>query len=86
MKEIKLGDKVRCKITGFTGIAVAKTEFLNGCVQWNILPKAGKDGKMPEEIGIDKQSLELLPIPKKKPVKKSYTGGAMNRNLSRRNY
>ena len=30
MREIKLGDKVRCKITGFTRTAVAKTEFING--------------------------------------------------------
>ena len=85
MKEIKLGDKVRCKITGFTGIAVAKTEFLNGCVQWNVLPKAGKDAKMPEDMGIDEQSLEIIPL-KKKKIKRRDTGGAMNRNLSRRNF
>ncbi len=85
MKEIKLGDKVRCKLTGFTGIAVAKTEFINGCVQWSVLSKMGKDKKMPEEIGIDSQSLELVSKPKKR-TKKKETGGAMNRNLSRRNY
>ena len=85
MKEIKLGDKVMCKLTGFTGIAVAKTEFLNGCVQWSVLSKMGKDKKMPEEIGIDEQSLEIIPL-KKKKIKRRDTGGAMNRNLSRRNY
>jgi len=85
MKEIKLGDKVRCKLTGFIGIAVAKTEFINGCVQWSVLSKIGKDKKMPEEIGIDEQSLEIVPL-KKKKIKKSDTGGAMNRNCSRRNY
>ena len=88
MREIKLGDKVRCKITGFTGTAVAKTEFINGCVQWSVVPRvkdARKQITMPEEIGIDEQSLEIVPL-KKKKIKKSDNGGAMNRNCSRRNY
>ena len=34
MSKIKLGDKVRCKITGFIGIAVVRSEFLNVCIQW----------------------------------------------------
>jgi len=84
MKEIKLGDKVRDKVSGFIGIAVAKTEFLNGCIQWSVMPKAGKDGKMPEEVGIDSQSLEVI-IPKVK-IKKKDTGGRITRNLCRRNF
>lgn len=84
--EIKLGDKVRCKITGFTGIAVAKTEFINGCIQWSVLSKIGNDKKMPEEIGVDEQSLEIVPVKKKKVIKKERYGGAMNRNLIRRNF
>lgn len=80
MREIKLGDKVRCKITGFTGIAVAKTEFINGCVQWNVLPKGDKNNKMPEDISIDKQSLEVIPI-KKKKIKRASNGGPMHRGI-----
>ncbi len=76
--EIKLGDKVRDKISGFIGIAVSKTEFLNGCIQWGVMPKAGKDGKMPEEVGIDEQSLEKIKV-KNKNIKKKETGGAINR-------
>jgi hypothetical protein len=34
MSEIKLGDYVRDKLTGFKGVAVARTEFVNGCVQF----------------------------------------------------
>ncbi len=83
--EIKLGNKVRCKITGFTGIAIAKTEFINGCIQWNVLPKGDKNNKMPEDISIDEQSLEIVPI-KKKPVKKRETGGAMTRGLKLRGF
>ena len=84
-EEIKLGDKVRDKVSGFVGIAVARTEFLNGCIQWSVIPKAGKDGKMPEEVGIDSGSLEKV-IKKKVKVKKKDTGGAMTRNLKRRNF
>jgi len=86
MENIKLGDKVRCKITGFTGIAVVRSEFLNGCIQWSVLSKMGKDNKMPEEIGIDEKSLEIIPTPKKKVVKKEENGGAMTRGFVRRNF
>lgn len=85
MKEIKLGDKVRCKLTGFTGTAVAKTEFINGCIQWNVLPKGKDKGKMPEDMSIDEQSLEVIPKKKKKKIEKSETGGP-NTKLLRRNY
>ncbi len=69
MEQIQLGDKVRCRLTGFTGIAVAKTEFINGCVQWSILTKVDKSNKMPEEVGVDEQSLEII-TPKKRATKK----------------
>jgi len=84
-EQIQLGDKVRCKLTGFTGITVCKSEFINGCIQWSILPKGDKKNKMPEEVGIDDQSLEIIPI-KKKKIKKEETGGPMTRGLKLRGY
>lgn len=85
MTEIKLGDKVRCKLTGFTGIAVVRSEFLNGCIQWNVLPKADKINKMPEEMSVDEQSLEVIK-PKKKKVKKTENGGPMRKGFHQRGY
>jgi len=85
MTQIKLGDKVKDKISGFVGIAVAKTEFLNGCIQYSIQPKVEKGNNVPDEIGIDEQSLEIVK-PKKIKVKKKDIGGAMTRNLYRRNF
>lgn len=85
MEKIKLGDKVRCKITGFTGTAVAKTEFINGCIQWNVLPKGDKNNKMPEDMSIDEQSLEVVPVKKKKITKKE-NGGPTTRGLKLRGY
>ena len=48
--KIELGDKVKCEHSGFTGVAVAETRFINGCVQYSVLPKVDKDNKIQEEI------------------------------------
>lgn len=39
MSKIKLGDSVKEKITGFAGIAVAKTSWLSGCVRFSVRRK-----------------------------------------------
>lgn len=74
---INLGDKVRDKITGFVGIVTSKTTFLNGCVQFGVQGKTDKENKMPDAIGIDEQSLELLNPPKDK--KSEERNGGPNR-------
>ena len=84
--EIELGDKVRCKITGFTGIVVARTEFLNGCVQCDILPKGDKKNKMPEANGIDQQSLEVIKSKKKVEKKEDANGGLNRRGVELRGF
>lgn len=55
-----LGKKVKCMVTGFTGIATARVEFINGCVQICVKPKAGKDGKMPDGEYIDIHQIEIV--------------------------
>ena len=85
MSEIQLGDKVRCKLTGFTGITVAKTEFINGCIQWSVVPKISKDNKFPEEVGIDEQSLEVI-NPKRKILNKKENGGPITRGRFQRGF
>lgn len=62
-REIELGDKVKDLITGFEGIAVAKTEFINGCVQFSVA-KQLKKGEIGEPC-IDSKSLRIV---KKKAV------------------
>lgn len=57
---IKLGNKVRCVITGYEGIATAKVEYINGCVQYCVKPKVGPDGKMDNSEYIDIQQLEVI--------------------------
>ena len=85
MNEIKLGSKVRDKVSGFIGVAIARTEYLNGCIQYSVQPKVGKDNKVPEEIGVDAGSLEVIQL-KKVKTKKKDTGGAMTRHFHRRNF
>lgn len=85
-KKIKLGDKVKDKVSGFEGIATAKTIFLNGCLQIEVTPKI-KEGEPNTSdklfgIGIDIEQLEKIGnginISTKKPIKKNI-GGRMRR-------
>ena len=74
MKNIELGDTVQCTVTGFKGVAVMKTEFLNGCIQYSVAPKVGKDNKIIEDVSIDEGSLKVIKK-KTKPRQRSSTGG-----------
>ena len=61
---IKLGQKVKCTVTGFTGIATSRVEYLNGCVQYGVTPKMmlkdSKDGKYPDSPYIDEGQLLVV--------------------------
>ena len=39
MTKLRLGNKVRCVITGFEGIATAKLEYLDGTVDYGVTPQ-----------------------------------------------
>ena len=72
--KINLGDEVECSITGFRGTAIAKTEHLNGCVQYDIVPKVNKDNEVQETISIDEEQLKVI-NPKKLGKPKPSGGG-----------
>lgn len=72
---IVLGSKVRDKVTGYTGIAVARTEWLNGCVRISVQGKAAK-GKLPDDTHwVDIEQVEVISKPAMKKAKPS--GGPM---------
>ena len=73
---IKLGDKVRDKVSGFTGIAVARHIYLEGCTRISIQPEIDKDGKLPESMSFDEPLIEIIE-PQKiiKREQSEYTGG-----------
>ncbi len=54
---IKLGEKVKDSITGFTGIAIAKVEYLNGCVSIEVKSQKLKDGQPIKAHWFDEQNL-----------------------------
>lgn len=57
---IKLGDRVRDKITGFEGIATARVVYLNGCIQFCVDPGVNKEGEMMKGEYIDVSQLEVI--------------------------
>jgi len=57
---IELGQKVRDKITGLEGTAIARTEWLHGCVRIVIQPHGLKDGLPLEVQTVDEPQLEII--------------------------
>jgi hypothetical protein len=73
---IKLGDEVRCKVTGFKGVATSRQIHMNGCNHVCIQPKIKKDGTLPESQWFDEIQVEVTK-PKTPVKKKSFKGGPM---------
>ena len=79
MSKIQLGDKVKDTVTGFTGIAVGRTEWIAGCSRITIQPecKKGKEMDLEDNQTFDEPLLKI--IRKKKVEKKSpKTGGPID--------
>lgn len=58
---VNLGDRVKDRISGVQGIAVARTEWLYGCVRICIQQeKATKDGKPQDTFTVDEPQCEVL--------------------------
>jgi len=61
MFKYELGVEVKDKITGFTGIAMSRCEYLTGCVQYGVCPQQlTKDGDLPTWHYLDEDRLILL--------------------------
>ena len=59
MKEIKLGDAVKCKITGFQGIVIGRAEYLHSATQLSVLATTLSDGQPMDAVWISEARLEL---------------------------
>lgn len=58
---VKLGDKVKDTVTGFQGIAVARTTWLHGCDRINVQPvELDKDKKPLEAVVFDEKQLIVV--------------------------
>jgi len=70
-EEMKLGDRMKDRISGFEGIAVAYSCWLNGCERFCLQPPTDKNGKLLEAEWVDVSQLrvvkrEAFKIPKQK--------------------
>lgn len=61
-----LGEKLKDKVSGFTGVAVSEHNYLNGCARYTIQPPVDADGKLPECETFD--SFQLEKVEDSKPV------------------
>ncbi len=67
MNNIHLGDKVKDSITGFVGIAVGRTIWIQGCDRITVQPEGlTKEGKLYESFSFDEPQLIVV----KKKAKK----------------
>ena len=69
---IKLGQKVKDKVTGFQGIAITKCIYLNGCIQYSVQPPVNEKGESPKSNWVDEGQLivvdhGILPEPLPEP-------------------
>jgi len=76
-ENFKLGMRLKDKITGFMGIAIAKSEFMNGCVQYYLKARLDKDGKVQDAVVFDSQQLEFVDDGLSSDKEKKPTGGIM---------
>lgn len=54
-----LGTRVKDGVTGFEGVAMARTEYLYGCVRVCVQPTELRDGKPIEPVWFDEQRLDV---------------------------
>jgi hypothetical protein len=81
---IKLGDKVRDTITGFKGIAIARSIWLTGCDRITIQPEGlNKEGKTFEQLTFDEGTVEVIKAKKHKRVNNE--GGGPQKELPKYN-
>ena len=60
LKDVTLGAKYRCRVTGFTGIATSKTIWMNDCLRVGLTPRVSKDNLKAEGISFDVEDLEYV--------------------------
>ena len=60
LDKINLGDKVKDKVTGYTGIAVSSTDYLQGCTRIAVQAQELKDGKPVAELWVDEPQLTII--------------------------
>jgi hypothetical protein len=59
--DITLGLELRCRVTGFRGVATQRTTLMSGNVQYALQPKAAEGATaLPEAVNFDYHTLEVV--------------------------
>ena len=58
--EFKLGSCLQDKVSGMKGIATARVKYLNGCIQYCIVPKSQTGNDRPDGFYIDVDQLDYV--------------------------
>lgn len=75
-QSINLGDMVRDRITGFSGVVVADTMWLNKCRRLAVQPRElDEKGRRQEQESFDVEQLELVEAAVVPVPEKQQTGG-----------
>lgn len=73
----RLGDRVKDRVSGFTGVVTSLHRYLQGCDRMTVQPPTGGDGKLLEASSFDAPDLEVIDaqlVPYHDRRDKSYTG------------
>jgi hypothetical protein len=81
---LNLGDKVRDRVTGYTGIVVARTEWLYGCVRYVVQSQELHDGRPIDNVQFDEECLKVLKADALKDKTVKDTGGDRHHVPTRR--
>lgn len=58
--KVKLGKRYRDTVSGYVGIAVCRTEWMNGCNRASLQAPVDKEGKLPDIQTFDEVQLEII--------------------------
>ncbi len=67
MSKVKLGQRVRDTLSGQEGTAVARTEWLYGCVRITVQPEGSKNGRPYDLFTVDEPQVEVVEGSKSAP-------------------
>ncbi len=56
---VKLGNMVIDTVSGFKGVAVIRSEYLQGCCRIGVQPKIKRDGSLPDLQHFDEPQLKV---------------------------
>ena len=55
----KMGATAKCKVTGFEGIVIARSEHITGCNTYGLKGRIDKDGKVQDAEWFDEGTIEV---------------------------